>query len=101
MNINLNPLAKAYATKAEAASKAPKKGKGTKASSINKDTISISQKGATHAYSARLSKATANEIDSYSSVDRLANLKERISNGEYNVSANAVADAILGTDITG
>ncbi len=68
----------------------------TKAGSpLNTDKVTISDSAAAHAEAAKVAPSLAAEVEEMGGAQRLQLLQNKVQNGEYNVAAEDVADAIL------
>ncbi len=84
-----------YSKAANTTKKAEEKQDQGKVNSSNKDTVLLSKDGP-RAFSAEATSASiAAEIDAPASDIRLAELREKIENGEYSPTLKDVAKAIL------
>ncbi len=67
----------------------------TKKSDVKKDSLSFSAEAALIKETSRTVKGYAADIAKPASDARIQSLREQIKNGEYNISANQVAESIL------
>lgn len=99
MNINVNPfnpISKTGISKASGKSAETSAAKSAGVISAKADSVTISRTAQANADSVKFSAAITAEVASPSSAAQLAEIKGRIANGGYNVSASDVAKAILG-----
>lgn len=68
---------------------------GTRKNEVKQDSFSLSAEAALIKESNKTVKNCASDIVKPASDERIQSLRERIINGEYNVSAQQVADSIL------
>lgn len=64
--------------------------------SENTDVVSMSQHAKDANFASKVSKTISEEITSTYGADRLNSLKQQIKNGEYRVSDEALANALVG-----
>lgn len=61
----------------------------------NTDVVSMSQQAKNASFAGKVSKGISEEIESGYSAAKLSALKQKIQNGEYHVSDEALADALI------
>ncbi|MDL2327148.1 flagellar biosynthesis anti-sigma factor FlgM [Ruminococcaceae bacterium OttesenSCG-928-A11] len=63
------------------------------------DKVTLSEQAAARAGISRLASAMAAEVEGGASAERIEELREAVQSGDYNVSSEDIADAILDVKI--
>jgi len=94
MKITNSRLNKAYSTSLKVKEELAAK-KSESAVTEHTDTVSMSQEALKANFASQVSKNITKDIESSYSAEKLSALKEKIKNGEYHVSSEDLADALL------